>query len=401
MKLLVVGHPFLLAYNQKKYVAIKRMHGDLQLRLIVPRRGRDRFELTEFQVHPELPREEVVPLTAHFAGSHMTYVHGPGRIAQQLRTFQPDIVHMEAEPQALISVETIALRGRVAPRAAVTIFTWDNLVRNRRFPVGPIKRQLRRYSLARTSTMICGNREAADILNAEGFFHGQLEVLPQYGLDTTEYQPGVESELRAKLGLDGHLVVGHIGRLAAEKGIETLCEGLDGLRNHSWKLLLVGAGPLENEIRERWMARFPDQIVLVPAVPYGEVTRYLRCVDIFVLASKSTATWKEQFGLTLAQAMLTGIPVIGSSSGAIPDVLGPGGIVFSEGNSSELARALDSLLASYDLRQRFGTAGRAHALRNYTSEKVAAGYLAAFEMARVGAGRSKEVVRAAVAAPKP
>jgi L-malate glycosyltransferase len=390
MKLLVVGHPFLLAYNQKKYVAMKRLHGELQLRLIVPQRGRDRFELTEFQVHPELSREEVVPLTAHFAGSHMTYVHRPGQIAQHLRTFQPDIIHIEAEPQALISVETIALRGRVAPRAAVTMFTWDNLVRNRQFPVGPIKSQLRRYSLAKTSTMICGNREAANLLSAEGLFHGQLEVLPQYGLDTTEHEPGLESELRAKLGLDGHLVVGHIGRLVAEKGIDTLCEALDGLKSHPWKLLVVGAGPLENEIRERWMSRFPGRVVLVPAVHYEEVTRYLRCVDIFVLASKSTATWKEQFGLTLAQAMLTGIPVVGSSSGAIPDVLGPGGIVFPEGNSGELARALNSLLASCELRQRLGTTGRAHALRNYTSEKVAAGYLAAFERAHVGAGRSKE-----------
>jgi glycosyltransferase involved in cell wall biosynthesis len=388
LKLLVVGHPFFLAYNQKKYVAMKRLHPTLQLRLVVPGHGRDRFEVTNCQVHPELNQQEVVPIATYFAGSHMTYMHSPSKIAENLRKFQPDVIHLEAEPQALIAVETVALQRRVAKGAAVTLFTWDNLVRRRGFPIGTVKRRLRRYSLARASTMICGNREAAQLLSAEGIFTGQLEVLPQYGLDASEHQPGTEPELRTTLGLDGNLVIAHVGRLVPEKGLLDLFEALIPLQAHPWKLLLVGAGPLEKEIREQWMVRLPGRIVLVPAVPYEQVARYLRCVDIFVLASRSTPTWKEQFGLTLAQAMLTGIPAIGSSSGAIADVLGPGGITFQEGHSEELSKALESLLTSAELRQRYAKAGRALALENYTSEKVAAAYLAIFERARLGAGKN-------------
>jgi len=62
----------------------------------------------------------------------------------------------------------------------------------------------------------------------------------------------------------------------------------------------------------------------------------------------------EQFGLTLAQAMMAGVAVIGSSSGAIPNVLGPGGIIFKEGNIDSLKSALKTLIESKDERDRFG-----------------------------------------------
>lgn len=133
MKLMVVGHPFLLAYNQQKYVAMKRLDKNLRLRLVVPNRGSDRFGVTDYQVHPELTAEEVVPLQAHVAKSHMTYVHSPWRLAATLRSFRPDVVHIEEEPQAMIALETIALRNAFVPRAALTLFTWDNILRGRLF----------------------------------------------------------------------------------------------------------------------------------------------------------------------------------------------------------------------------------------------------------------------------
>jgi glycosyltransferase involved in cell wall biosynthesis len=393
---MVVGHPFLLAYNQKKYVAMKRVDPGLRLRLVVPSRGRDRFDSTDCQTHHALSPEEVAPLKAQLGGWHMTYLHNPLRMAAILRAFQPDLVHIEEEPQALITVETIALQRTFAPSARVTLFTWDNLHRRWRFPLDTIKRQLRAYSLGRVAAMICGNRRAAELLRAEGRFRGSIEVLPQYGLDVTEHQPGSEPELRAQLGLDGSVVVGYVGRLVPEKGLRLLISALERLGSRPWKLLLVGAGPLEDEIRQLWMAKFPGRIALVPAVPNEKVAQYLRCSDIFVLPSYSTPKWMEQFGLSLAQAMLLGIASIGSSSGAIPEVLGPGGLLFHEGNEGELTRALEELLDSPARREQLGALGREFALRNYTSEGIAARYLAAFESARSSAAAGKRSASEAV-----
>ncbi len=382
MRLMVVGHPFLLAHNQQKYVAMKRVDKDLRIRLVVPCRGRDRFDLMDYQVHPELSPEEVVPLRPYMAKSHMTYVHAVGPLAGVLRSFDPDVIHIEEEPQALISLEMIALRKAFAPRAAVALFTWDNILRPRRFPLGVAKRRLRAYSLRRTSAVICGNRAAAELLRAEGRFSGNIEVLPQYGLNVSEHQPGTEAQLRTELGLNGVPVVGYLGRMVPEKGLRLLFEALGKLLSYPWKLLLVGSGPLEEEIRERWMATLPGRVVLLPSVSYEQVPRYLRCTDIFVLASQSAPAWKEQFGLALAQAMMLGIASIGSNCGAIPDTLGPGGTIVGQHDAEGLKQALENFLTSPTCRQRAATAGREFALQNYTVESVAARYLEVFEKAR-------------------
>ena len=83
MKLLVIGHAFLLAYIQKKYVAMKQLDPDLQLRLMVPSYMRDRFHHKAYEVHPVLATNEVVPFKARLASfqAHMTYLHNPARMA--------------------------------------------------------------------------------------------------------------------------------------------------------------------------------------------------------------------------------------------------------------------------------------------------------------------------------
>jgi glycosyltransferase involved in cell wall biosynthesis len=393
MKLLLVGHAFLLAYAQQKFVAMKRLDPRLELRIVVPEVMRDRFRTEKYEVHPALGEQEVIPLPACFTRlqQHMTYMHNPMALGSVLRKFKPDVIHVDEEPQALVSAETIALQKAVARNAAVTLFTWDNLLRPRRFPMGTGKSLLRKYSLARTTTMICGNRRAAELIRQEGHFHGAIETLPQSGLNPEEHEPGSEGAFRAELGLDNAVVIGHVGRLVPEKGILLLLNSLTHLENFPWKLMLVGGGSLESEIRNTWMARFPNRIVWVPPVRYEQVTKYLRCIDIFVLASYTTPTWAEQFGLSLAQAMLLGLPCVGSTSGAIPDVLGGAGLLFEEGQAAGLTEALRTLLSSSAVRTEYGKRARDFALNHYTLERVAEGYLAAFERARQAVITRKQI----------
>jgi glycosyltransferase involved in cell wall biosynthesis len=383
MKLMVVGHPFLLAYNQQKYVAMKRLDPNLQLRLVVPTRWCDRFQPTDYQVHRELSAGEIVALKPRLGRSLMTYLYDPRLLGKCLREFQPDVIHLDpGEPQALMTVETITLKQIYAPSAAVTLFTVDNLLRPRCFPLGTLKKRLRAYSLPHADGVICCNRRAAELLGEEGLFEGICEVLPQYGIDSSEHQPGKEPELRAELGLGEDLVVGYAGRLMREKGLHLLFEALKRLREHPWKLLIVGSGELEKEIRECWMTELPGRIVHVPAVPYEQVPRYLCCLDVFVLATYTTQNVSEQFGLALAQAMMTGVACIGTRCGAIPDTLGPSGTIVEQHDVEGLTQALQMLLTSARLREQAAAAGRKHALSNYTVERIAASYLEAFEKVR-------------------
>ena len=381
MRLVVVGHPLIQPYYQEKYVALKRLDPALEIRIVVPRRMAHPFGMRYCEVHPALDPREVQGLGTGLSTSHMTYVLDPLRLGLLLREFQPDVIHVEEEPQALITQEVVALRATFCPQAALTVFTWDNLLRRRGFPLNTAKRLLRRFTRRQVSAIVCGNQEAERLLRERENFTGRTAVAPQFGLDPAAHEPGREVNLRRQLGLAECLVVGYAGRLVPEKGIELLLQALERLPAHPWKLLLVGGGPLETEIRGRWMPRFPGRIVHVPAVPQSDVPRYLRCMEIFVLSSYATAVWKEQFGLALAQAMLLGIPSVVSSSGAIPEVAGPGAWVCAEGCVDSLAEALRALLESSILRRELGTQARGFALRRYTSDAVAARYLEIFHQA--------------------
>ena len=378
MKVLVVGHSFLIAWCQQKYAAMKKLDSSLELRLACPRVVRHPFGEYHYEVCEDLQPQEIVPLPYVLSGSNMTYILDFRKLGALLREFRPDIVHIEEEPHALVTVQTIFLHRWARSSAPISLFTWDNIQRPRRFPIGVAKRRLRRFALERATLLVCGNQEAADLIRLRDGYRRKTVVLPQLGADPQEHQPGSELQLRRQLGLGDELCVGFMGRLVPEKGIVLLLQALASLRDLRWKLLLVGTGPLEEKVRTEWVPRFNDRIVLHKAVSHSQVPRYLRCMDIFVLGSYRTRRWKEQFGLTLVQAMMLGIPCVGSSSGAIPEVLGPGGLVFEEGNINDLRNKLELLLSSTVQRKELGMRAREFACKNYTLHQVAKKYLELF-----------------------
>jgi glycosyltransferase involved in cell wall biosynthesis len=97
----------------------------------------------------------------------------------------------------------------------------------------------------------------------------------------------------------------------------------------------------------------------------------LRGLDVLVLPSVSRPNWTEQFGRILVEAMACGVPVIGSSSGEIPEVIGQAGLIFPEGDASALAAHLQRLAGDPTLRGELATSGRARALERYTHRAVA------------------------------
>ncbi|MGQ0671247.1 MAG: glycosyltransferase, partial [Actinomycetota bacterium] len=80
---------------------------------------------------------------------------------------------------------------------------------------------------------------------------------------------------------------------------------------------------------------------------------------------------REQFGLVLAEAMLSGVAVVGSSSGAIPEVIGDGGLVFPEGDWHALRAHLQSLADDPGRRAEIAARGRDRALRLYSATALA------------------------------
>jgi L-malate glycosyltransferase len=83
-------------------------------------------------------------------------------------------------------------------------------------------------------------------------------------------------------------------------------------------------------------------------------------LDVLVLPSRTTPTWKEQFGRVIVEALWCNVPVVGSDSGEIPHVieLTGGGLIFREGDPEMLAERLRTLRAAPVLRRELAATGR-------------------------------------------
>lgn len=379
VKLLVVSHTYLIAVSQCKYVEMKRQCAGLELRILTPRAIPHVFMHYARERTPELSTDEVVDIREFFGRSHMSYVLDPFRFAKVLREFQPDRVHIEEDPHSAIGVEAVFLTRLIWPSAKISFFIWDNLARVPRFPFNVIKRLLSQYSLSKAELVVCGNKEGVRLLREKKGYQGRTAVLPQMGIEPGPYVALQTDSIREELFISSEtLLIGFVGRLVPEKGVSLLLEALQRVNSLNWRLLILGSGPLETEISGKWRELFGERLIYRKAVPHADVPAYIRAMDIFVLPSYATPHWKEQFGLVLAQAMLAKVPCIGSSSGAIPDVIGPGGLVFKEHDVDDLVYALERLLTDAVLRQSLAESGQGYALQHYTHAAVAKAYLAQF-----------------------
>jgi glycosyltransferase involved in cell wall biosynthesis len=291
------------------------------------------------------------------------------------RTYQPDVVHVENEIHSLSLLQALASRRLFAPRARMVVFVWANhrLMGTKGLILNAVSERVR----PRIDFFIAGSEGARALLTASGVPLESSAVIPQAGIDADYFIPGTAGERQAtrdELGFRPEdFVVGFVGRFVESKGIIDLLEAFKLLKDEgagNIRLLFVGDGPLKGRLVD---AR-PDTVIGTAEASAG-LRRYYRAMDLLVLPSRTTPTWKEQFGRVLVEAMATGVPVIGSDSGAIPEVIGDAGIVFKEQNVRELANKVRDLHADRRLTQDLVVRGRLRAVARYSGPAVASATL--------------------------
>ncbi|MBA3348662.1 MAG: glycosyltransferase family 4 protein [Actinobacteria bacterium] len=239
-----------------------------------------------------------------------------------------DIVH-SAELGVWFSGQPARLKERLGFRLVLTV--WETIPFRDTFRAAR-GRAYRRVALERADLFLAATERARRCLLLEGADAGRIEVS----------YPGVDVERFAGATAeptDERLVVSP-GRLVWEKGHSDVIRALATL-DRPPRLLLVGAGPE----RER-LLRYADDLGLggrveIRAVAHAEMPAVFARASCVVLGSLSIPLWEEQFGMVLAEALAAGAPVIASSSGAIPEVLGRDAQLFAPGDWVELARLLE------------------------------------------------------------
>jgi glycosyltransferase involved in cell wall biosynthesis len=259
-----------------------------------------------------------------------------------------DVVHAE-ELSFWFAAEAARARRRLGFRLVQTV--WETIpfldaFRNRE------ARRNRREVLDATDLFLPATERARDALLLEGVAPERIRVCPP-GIDLDRFRRAAAPHPPPA----EHVVISP-GRLVWEKGHQDVLRAVAALRRGLVaapavpRVLLVGAGPEEARLRAHAAELGIADLVEVTSVPYERMPAAYARASCLVLASLPTAAgglhlfdrprvfWEEQFGLVLAEAMVAGLALVVSTSGAIPEVVGPTGAYVAPGDWMGIARAL-------------------------------------------------------------
>ena len=277
-------------------------------------------------------------------------------LRQLLADFRPELLHIEEEPWTQPAALGIRLARRLGIKTALS--TAESLPRS-----FTIAQRLRRERTLRQATGLIGSNRLALALAVK-----RRPAVPQL----TVPRLGVSPPASAPRERHAALSIGFVGRLVPERGLDLLfraCVGLAG----DWTLTVVGTGPSQEELealaqrlgisaRISWLGALPQQGM-------DEVWPRLDCV---VLPSRTTQRWGATVGRAALQAMAHGVAVVGTDSGAVPELVGEGGRIVPEEDVPALSAALQELYADRSECERLGSIGRRRILEQFSDDAIAA-----------------------------
>ena len=360
MRVLMLSKAAVTGIYQPKFEAIAQ--AGVELKVLAPPAWQDERGAQPLErSHTRGYDLQAIPmrLNGHF------HLHHYPTLWRELRGFAPQIVHIDEEPYNLAAWQ--ALWGARRFGAKTLVFSWQNI--QRAYP--PPFSWGERWVLRRVDYALAGTADAGAVLRAKGY-RGPLAVIPQFGTSSTLFQPPPARPERP-------FTVGFFGRVVAEKGIGVLLRALAQLAGE-WRLRVVGGGPARAEMQT--LAKtlcLGGRTTFVAQLPSAALPAEYHKIDVLVLPSLTRRNWKEQFGRVLVEAMASGVAVIGSDSGAIPQVIGDAGLVTAEGDVDALAAALQRVRDDAALRAALVQRGRSRFHSQFTHASIARSTVAVYE----------------------
>jgi len=251
-----------------------------------------------------------------------------------------DIVHT-ADPHYYYSYQLAKLRKEKSIRCLIST-SWETIPFNNESTHA--KKTIKRFTMKHIDRFLCYSDKAKKSLIKEGVSSRKISVI-RLGVDLAKFKAKSE-KLKVNKRQGDKVRVLFVGRDVPEKGLADL------------------RGSIKHLIE-------PERVELLVAsdIPYEKMPEVYKLSDIFVMPSKTTKTWEEQYGMVLIEAMASGLPIIAYRSGAIPELLGQAGILIPEGNVRKLSKALADLVLSVDKRTKLGRLARKRAEKLFDSRR--------------------------------
>ncbi|MGI8563400.1 MAG: glycosyltransferase [Candidatus Dormibacter sp.] len=220
--------------------------------------------------------------------------------------------------------------------------------------------------------LVCTAAAAHDLGRIAGAHAGKIRLAP-HGVDTTRFRPsagGWGTAGPASAGSEPLRLLA-VGRLVEKKGYPDLLEALVLARaaGHAMDLTVIGAGPLLRVLKVRAEELgLAGRVRFLGARTHQEVAAAYLEADVFVQASVVLPNGdRDGIPNSLLEAMASGLPVVATNVGGIPEVVvdGESGLLAMPGKPEALARLLICLAADRVTRQRLGRGARARVVEHF------------------------------------
>ncbi|MHB1011374.1 MAG: glycosyltransferase [Desulfobacteria bacterium] len=314
--------------------------------------------------------------------------------------FDADLIY-SADTTWLFSYQAGVIREKFGKK--LVCLQWENIP----FAYEESKemREMKAVVRRRADHFVAVTERAREALILEGVDRGRITVIPM-GIDTERFRPdeALREACRKELGIDrDEKVVLFTGRMVWEKGVYDFVHAAKLAHASAGKspvrFVMVGKGPERDAVMARAGEIGIGKLFLfIEGYPYDRMRDLYNAADVFVLPSISMRMWKEQFGMVLVEAMACGTPVVSTTSGSIPEVVGNAGILVPANDPGELAGAIALLCSADEMRDELGRKGRARAVEGFDSKTVAKRMGEVFKMVLEGSApppdspRHREIV---------
>ncbi len=273
----------------------------------------------------DMPEDEVdvvrIPAIQQFNGSDFSLrLPIPALLFPELDKFKPDVVHAHHP----------FLLGDTALRIAALnqiphIVTHHTLYEQYTHYVPGDSPAMKRFVIELSTGyanlcdgVIAPSESVASLLEKRGVT-APITVIPT-GIGPEWFVPKDGPAYRESIGIPKDaFVLGHVGRLAAEKNLSFMCGALIDFmrRNAETYMLIAGTGPFEKKMRALFKkAGFSHRLHLVGQLAPSALVRAYNAMDVFVFASQS-----ETQGMVLTEAMAGGVPIVALDASGVREVL--------------------------------------------------------------------------------
>lgn len=314
-------------------------------------------------------------LRIYGSGPHSVEMYG--RLLSEVRA--ADVVHLHTLPYPHNLVGYLAAR---LCRKRVVITPYFH-------PGHPHYERWSGYWLLRhCDAVIAVSEYERDYLAGKGVDAGSIAATG-IGVRVEEYDPVDLAGFKAKL-LNAHglpedvQVIVFIGRKLEYKGIATLAAAFRRLpgRDRAVVFLVGPSSPWFEDFYAGLSAVDRERVIDLGVVSHAEKVALLHLADVLVLPSRF-----ESFGIVLLEAWACHTPVICAARGAMPSIVGDGGLAFEYGDEADLAAKLERMLGDPALAGVMARRGRERLLERYTWDKIAAAVRATYGSGRPSPGR--------------